>query len=226
MQRVSCYIQHKMALSDIPLDEMDIKNPYVYDENANAIVNGDLKDRDEYIPRLGTLDNGNVIIIFDNSHSGSIEDTLIAARGAWECRWRRLPFHLAFESKEKPDANDDDKQLALHCAKAILSDVFKAVIATWDGFLDKAVTHVSILEDGIYEQPADETRAPELWANSSLWLKVEKLLNVHVSVVQDMRTQLHELAGGNNPNPNPILFFFSTDMIFYFQMTSTPRIPG
>ncbi|KKA24807.1 hypothetical protein T310_1166 [Rasamsonia emersonii CBS 393.64] len=202
VQRVSCYIQHKMAVSEIPLDEIDIKDPYVYDggtkDSDNVIANGDLKDKD--IPRLGTLDNSNAIIIFDNSHSGSIEDTLIAARREWECRWRRLPFHLAFESRDPVAANDE--QLALQCCKAIMSDVFKAVIATWDGFLDKAVTHVSILEDRIYDHPADESRAPELWSNSSLWLKVEKLLNVHISVMHDMRTQLHELTDDVDPEDN------------------------
>ncbi|KAL1962734.1 hypothetical protein VTN77DRAFT_9188 [Rasamsonia byssochlamydoides] len=195
VQRVSCYIQHKLAASEISSDDVDVNNSHFYGESKenddNFILNGDLKDKNEYIPPLRTLDNGNVIIIFDNSYSGSMEDTLIPARREWECRWRRLPFYLAFESRESV-ANDE--QLAVQCTKSIISDVFKAVIAAWDGFLDQAVTHVSILEDKIYDQPADETRAPELWSNSSLWLKVEKLLNVHIRVMHEMKSRLHELT--------------------------------
>lgn len=37
-----------------------------------------------YVPRIENLDNGNTIIIFENSYTGSIEDTLISARQQWE----------------------------------------------------------------------------------------------------------------------------------------------
>jgi hypothetical protein len=191
VQRVSCYVQHKQAptATSQVADHPDIRSPYYEEDN---IINGKLKDKDEYIPRLRTLDNNNVIIIFDNSHSSSVEDCLIVARQEWESRWRRLPFYLAFESK---DTMMDDDHLAVQCSKAILDDVFKAVTMAWDGFLDHAVTHVSILEDKIYEEPADETRAPELWNNSSMWLKIEKLLNVHTDVMNEMKTRLHDLTG-------------------------------
>jgi hypothetical protein len=186
-QRVSCFIQRRLEASEIPGADDDLANPYLEGEN---VINRKLKDKDEYIPRLRALDNSNVI--FDNSYSSNIEDTLIAARKTWESRWRRLPFYLALESRESIVS---DKQLALQCSKAILSDIFKAVVATWDGLLDRAVTHVSILEDKIYDQPADETRAPELWQTSSFWVKVEKLLNIHTDVMNEMKVRLHELSG-------------------------------
>lgn len=191
VQRVSCYIQHKQVAPEVP-DGSDIKSPYHEGENGDATRREPKNDKKGYIPRLHTLDNGNAIIIFDNSHSGSIDDSLIAARQAWESRWRRLPFYLAFESR---DPIDNDEQLAVQCSKAILDDVFKAVAASWDDFLELAMHHVSILEDKIYEQPADETRAPELWHNSNIWLKVEKLMYVHIDVVNDMKVRLHELVG-------------------------------
>ncbi|PGG95145.1 hypothetical protein AJ79_10227 [Helicocarpus griseus UAMH5409] len=185
VQRISCYIQHKQTAIEVP-DDPDIRNPYEPPKTDSA------KDRakNEYIPRLNTLDNGNAILIFDNSHSNSIEDTLIAARRVWESRWRRLPFFLAFESR---DLVATDEQLAFQCSRIILEDIFKALVAEWDSFLDLAMDHVSILEDKIYEQPADETRAPELWMNSNLWLKVEKLMFIHIDVVKEMRPRLVEL---------------------------------
>ena len=82
----SCYIQSKTT-ADIP-DYPDIENPY--QERPET------QDPHEYVPHLDTLDNGNTIIIFENSESGSINDTLITARQEWESRWRRLPFYLAY----------------------------------------------------------------------------------------------------------------------------------
>lgn len=39
---------------------------------------------ENYLSRLRGVDNGNTIIIFDDSHSGSIEDTMISARQKYE----------------------------------------------------------------------------------------------------------------------------------------------
>lgn len=148
----------------------------------------------KYVPHLDKLDNNNTIIIFENSETGSIGDTLIAAREAWEARWRRLPFYLAYETGDI----SNDEQMGLECSKVILQDIFKAVTDSWDSFLDACNTHVSILEDRIYEQPADESRAPELWQNSSMWLKVERLVAMHTVIVREMQNNLHELTGNDD----------------------------
>ena len=66
--------------------------------------------------------------------------------------------------------------MAIQCMKMVLRDVLKSVVENWESVLDTCYRHLSILEDKIYEQPADESRAPELWLNSSLWMKVEKLM--------------------------------------------------
>ena len=77
VQRLSCYIQHKESFSDIP-NIPDIKNPYSNGQTNRRSYN--------YVPNLESLDNGNTIIIFDNAQTGSIDDTLIAARQQWESR--------------------------------------------------------------------------------------------------------------------------------------------
>ena len=48
----------------------NIENPY--------------KEGNDSYSRIHNLDNGNTIIIFENSHTNSIEDTLISARQKWE----------------------------------------------------------------------------------------------------------------------------------------------
>ncbi|KAM5431568.1 hypothetical protein McanMca71_004803 [Microsporum canis] len=191
VQRLSCYVQHKQTPGTIslPMEDSDIKNPYHIEDNQAG--DSPEKRKDVYIPRLNTLDNGNAILIFDNSHTGCLDDTLIPPRQTWEERWRRLPFFLAFESK---DLVESDEQLAYHSTRIILDDIFKVLTANWDSFLNLAMDHVSMLEDKIYERPADETRAPLLWTNSSLWLKVEKLLFIHLDIVKEMITRLQDLT--------------------------------
>ena len=119
---------------------------------------------------------------------------MISARQEWESRWRRLPFYLAYESQ---DVSNDD-HLALECMAMVLQDVWKSVAETWEKFLDLCNTHVSILEDKIYEMPADESRAPELWINSSMWLKVERLMLIHTDIVRECQSNLGELT--DEPN--------------------------
>lgn len=135
VQRLSCYIQNKEAVQDVP---SYLEGSYHEGKNYN--------NPHKYVPDLQSLDNGNTIIIFENSQSGSIEDTEIVARQQWESRWRRLPFYLANESH----------------------DVWKSIAESWEEFLDVCNTHVSIPEEKIYEQAADESRAPELWTNPSM----------------------------------------------------------
>lgn len=115
-QRLSCYIQRHEATSDLPSDP-EIRSPYE-DRHKNP----------------EELDNGNVIVIFENSKTCKITDTLISARESWESRWRRLPFYLAFESHEI-DGNDD---LALQCMRMIIEDIWSCLGESWDNLLDVA----------------------------------------------------------------------------------------
>lgn len=85
--------------------------------------------------------------------------------------------------------------MAVECIKLILQDVWKSVAESWEVLLDVCRLHVSILEDKIYEEPADETRAPELWTNSSMWLKLERIISIHSSVVKETQSHLRELTG-------------------------------
>lgn len=70
---------------------------------------------------VNSLDNGRIIIIFDHSHSGVVEDTLIGARQEIVSRWRRLTFNLPQEDVV------NDEWLSLECMDMVLCDVFKAL---------------------------------------------------------------------------------------------------
>ncbi|KAI9654647.1 MAG: hypothetical protein M1821_005854 [Bathelium mastoideum] len=192
VQRLSVYIQRNEGPPEDPEDS-SVANPYIKtgEEYAGlkrgsqpAPINGDVKDLKHL---LKGFDNGNTIIIFEHSHTGITQDTLIPARAEIENRWRRLAFYLPRE-----DAMTNDR-MAVECMDLVLSDVFKSLAAAWDRYLYICGTHVGILEDKIYESPADESRAPELWTNSSLWLKVEKLITIHRDTVKEMQAQLEDL---------------------------------
>ncbi|KAH5139488.1 hypothetical protein HBI56_226600 [Parastagonospora nodorum] len=197
VQRLSVYVQLSDGRPGQAVDP-DIPNPYneeAYEEyqrlkksygNVDANVH-----QERYIPKLRTLDNSNTVIIFENSQSGSVKDTLIGARQELESRWRRLTFYLPREDMESDDT------LATECMDFILKDIFKALSYNWNRFLAACETHVGILEDKIYENPADESRAPELWKNSAQWLKVERLLYIHADLCREMKGHLHELANGD-----------------------------
>ncbi|KAA8913609.1 hypothetical protein FN846DRAFT_771816 [Sphaerosporella brunnea] len=141
---------------------------------------------------VSRYDNGNCIVIFDNSDSHSIYDTIIAARGEWESRWRRLPFYLR---NVKQEHGDEGESMTAECMRTITQDFFKAVAENWDDLLDASWDHISILEDQIYEHPADESRAPSLWKNQAKWLVYEKIMYGHQDAVNDLRKYLVELDG-------------------------------
>ncbi|KAF2711416.1 hypothetical protein K504DRAFT_465173 [Pleomassaria siparia CBS 279.74] len=193
VQRLSVYVQLSDGQPGLPLDE-DLLNPYNEEERQEyqrlrrQYGSIDVNGHEQYTPKLQTLDNGSTIIVFEYSQSGSVKDTLIGARQEIESRWRRLTFYLSKEDLV------NDERLALQCMDLVLKDILKALSFAWEKYLGICEIHVGILEDKIYENPADESRAPELWTNSSLWLKVERLMYIHTDIVKEMRHRLKELA--------------------------------
>ncbi|KAL5430904.1 hypothetical protein PMIN05_009883 [Paraphaeosphaeria minitans] len=198
VQRLSVYVQLSY---DEPGGDVhpDISNPYdeeeyQYHENLKRQYNAD-----DHVPKLKTLDNGNTIILFEHSQTGSVDDTLVRARQEIELRWRRLTFYMP-----KSDTEDDGLMVP-KCIDLILRDIFRALAQNWEKYSNICEVHTGILEDKIYENPADETRAPELWTNASLWLKVERLMYLHIDLVKETRAHLHELDNSDPSEDGPWL---------------------
>ncbi|KAF2834849.1 hypothetical protein M501DRAFT_943318 [Patellaria atrata CBS 101060] len=199
VQRLSVYIQRSEGETYSPTDP-NIISPYSTEENQEeyrAMQERHGSDAEDvwfsgYSPHLDELDNGNTIIIFEHSQSGSAIDTLIGARQEIENRWRRLTFYLP-----KDDALSED-WLVDESMDLILKDIFKRLSHAWEKYLDRCETHVGILEDKIYENPADESRAPELWQNGNLWLKVEKLVYIHIDVAKEIKNEIKALVNDDS----------------------------
>lgn len=193
VQRLSVYVQLSYDEPGGVVDP-DISSPYdeeehQYHENLKRQYNAD-----DYVPKLKTLDNGSTIILFEHSQTGSVDDTLIRPRQDLEMRWRRLTFYMPKQDTE------DDGLMVTKCMDLILRDIFRALAHNWEKYTNICEVHTGILEDKIYENPADETRAPELWTNASLWLKVERLMYLHIDLIKETRAYLHEL---DNADPTP-----------------------
>ncbi|KIW05785.1 uncharacterized protein PV09_03640 [Verruconis gallopava] len=223
VQRLSVYIQRNEGKIDLHPFDTELRNPYidlafetvqqrarkersiqmVDSTNINARSDFD-HDFDSAIPKMANmhvpndweakvfeklteLDNGNTIIVFESSHTGNLGDTLIQAREEIEVRWRRLMLYL-----NKEEQTED--RLAMECMDLVLRDIFAGLRIRWEKTLNKCEAHVSILEDKIYENPADESRAPELWSNSALWLKLEKLISLHIVTINDLQQQMRDLS--------------------------------
>lgn len=195
VQRLSVYVQHNEDSPYVYADP-DVKSPYEPSQwkdyqrlknqyNLDGKVDGHGR---RWFPQIEHLDNGSTIIVFETSQSESVDDTLVGARQEIESRWRRLTFYLP-----KDDVSDDEG-VSLECMDLVLQDIFKALATAWEGFLSKCETHMSILEDKIYDSPADESRAPELWRNSNLWLKIEKLMYIHIDIIRELKNNLKELT--------------------------------
>lgn len=96
VQRLSTYVQFR----DGQVAPENEKSPYEETGHPNSHTKKDSKENDKEHdkskgPPLDTLDNGNTIIVFENSQTGSIKDTLIGARQQIESRWVCMRSPLA-----------------------------------------------------------------------------------------------------------------------------------
>lgn len=193
VQRVSVYVQRNLGpLGKVDSDQ-DVKNPYARNHTTES-----RKPQDSEKLDVESLDNTNTVIIFETSASMVLNDCLIQPRNDFEKRWRRLSFCLS-----KDDASNDHT-LAAQCTRMILDDVFHGLAVIWQEFLSVGADHVNMLEDKIYENPADESRAPDLWTNQAAWVKVHKVMWMHQDLIKEVQAHMHEVAEVEVENHLPV----------------------
>lgn len=187
VQRVSVYVQRNLGPPGRVSPDDEVKNPYKK-HGPNGHFGPRSKFEDDETLDLESLDNTNTVIVFETSASMELEDCLVQPRNEFERRWRRLSFYL------RKDEALNDARLAAQCVNLILSDVFHGLAVIWDEFLTVATDHINMLEEKIYENPADESRAPELWTNQAHWLKVDKVMWIHQDLIKELQGHMRELA--------------------------------
>lgn len=198
VQRLSVYVQRNEGPVNMSPDG-DMGNPYTPTPRTSMTVNaanGDMEKTEDVgaLPLMNSMDNNSTIIVFEASHTGYADDTLVQGRQEMETRWRRLMQLLP-----KEDIPNEDL-ITVELMNIVIKDIMKALQVYWDKLLGKCDEHVNILEEKIYEHPADESRAPELWNNSALWLKVEKLISLQISTIGEVQNNMKELADDVEPH--------------------------
>lgn len=155
------------------------------------------------------FDSGSTIIVFDNSESLSIEDTVVPAHGEIERIWRG-PGTSYYEVAKDEEGNDDPTahhKFAYDFIQRIVETIYNSVADCWESVLDVAWDHESILQDSIYEHPADESRAPELFRNSETWLKFSKLMSYHQECIGDVQEYIGDFRDEDENNDSDTAVF-------------------
>ncbi|EME42640.1 hypothetical protein DOTSEDRAFT_89975 [Dothistroma septosporum NZE10] len=157
VQRLSVYVHRDLGPPSKVSPDIDIKNPCAKQVN-HATGHLDSTKNDEVL--LKHLDNGNTVIVFENSASMQLQDCIV-----------QLSFYLM-----KEDVLNDSR-LAAQCTNFIMVYLFHGLGV-----------------DKIYDDSADESRAPELWQNQASWLKGEKIVWLHSDLAKEMQEIVFELA--------------------------------
>ena len=132
--------------------------------------------------RLGfTLDNS--IIICDSMYKGVSTAELVSGRGAWQ--------YLC----------DDLEVVDTPILSATIQLIFDTVAEKWSVYVRSMHNHIAALEAVIYDQPADDTRAPTLWSISKRLLQAERLMKFHVLLLENIQRDLAEFTG-NSTRPD------------------------
>ncbi|KAJ6258921.1 hypothetical protein Dda_5816 [Drechslerella dactyloides] len=151
------------------------------------------------------FDPGSTIVVIDNSESLSIEDTIVPAHGEIERIWRG-PGTSYYEIGTEEEANEltasgsPNTKFARDFVQRIVETIYNSVADCWEAVLDVAWDHESILQDSIYEHPADESRAPELFKNSETWLKFSKLMSYHLECIGDVQEYVGDFRDEDESN--------------------------
>ncbi|KAK6524163.1 hypothetical protein TWF694_005824 [Orbilia ellipsospora] len=171
---------------------------------------------------VDVFDNGSTIIVFDNSESLSIEDTIVPGHGEIERIWRGpgTSYYEIITDEEGQDTigGSSSSKFARDFIQRIVETIYNSVADCWEAVLDVAWDHESILQDSIFEHPADETRAPELFKNSETWLKFSKLMSYHLECIGDVQEYVGDFRDEDESNDSDTATFTwlrSVEQTFY-----------
>ncbi|RVD89326.1 uncharacterized protein DFL_000339 [Arthrobotrys flagrans] len=165
---------------------------------------------DDHRKAVDVYDGGSTVIVFDNSESLSIDDTVVPAHGEIERIWRG-PGTSYYEILTDDDGQDingsGNGKFSRDFIQRIVETIYNSVADCWEAVIDVAWDHESILQDSIYEHPADESRAPELFKNSETWLKFSKLMSYHLECIGDVQEYVGDFKDEDESNDSDTAVF-------------------
>lgn len=140
--RVSLYLQAtdgKAAHSTLTEGARSIKKGRQPKHSTSA--NGEYEKKICEHESMVVEGKGNVIVIFTEATSRSVDSTLLKAHGPTETRWRKLSIGLDHTTSTNPE------ETVTLWMDTVLKDVFGALLIKWNRLLLTCAAHVGILED-------------------------------------------------------------------------------
>ena len=178
-KRLSIYIQHKRSnhlhqLHGSPLKREDMiglaQVDDVVDEMSDSMSRQHIQD---------AISSENTILIVEKTLASG--KPIFQAEDQWKQLWTDSEIPLS-------PRGERDGTAALELLQAIVRFSFNKIVSDWRGYVKVMDSHISMLEERIYDKPEDDSQAKELWRTSKQLLEMEKLLisqTFLIKVVQD-----------------------------------------
>ena len=122
-----------------------------------------------------TLENS--VIMFDCMYKGVPTGELISGRGSWQ------------------QLHDDLEPTENSTLAATIHLIFDTIAGKWSDFILSMHTYIVAFEEIIYDQPADDRRAPALWRVSKQLLQAERLIKFHILLLEVVQRDLTDITG-------------------------------
>lgn len=121
------------------------------------------------------------VIILDSRNKALVADPLIGGEEPW---------HQLLDGTDHAHPLGD-RQLAA----ATIELTFEAIASRWSEYILSVHDYMASLEEQIYGQPADDSRANDLWSISKQLLQAERLLKFHILLLENVRNDLKGSGG-------------------------------
>lgn len=178
-KRLSIYIQHKRS-NHLQQPRPDrVKK----EDTINSAQGHDIHTEKSDVPGMqhiqDAISSENSILIVEKTLASG--NPIFQGEDQWKRLWTDSEIAL-FPPGER------DHIAALELLQAIVRFSLNKIVSDWRGYIKVMDSHISLLEERIYDRPEDDSQAKELWRTSKQLLDMEKLLisqTFLIKVVQD-----------------------------------------
>ena len=163
LQRLSVYAQRKRNVLEI--DAKDESEGTGLDTKIESV--------------LESFEHENTLLVFDSAHETSFSEPLFLDKQSW----RDL---MSYHEYSLDDHLPDSSLLMI----ASIQLIFEAIADEWSEYVLGMHNHVASLEEEIYSDPANDTRATAVWGTSKQLLQAERLLKFQILLLEDLQAGL------------------------------------
>lgn len=185
-KRLSIYIQHKRSnhlhqLHGSPVKTEDTAGPaQVHD------VHTEMSGTPSIQHILDVISSENTILVVEKTLASG--NSIFRAEDQWKQLWTDSEIPMSHSGER-------DSTAALELLQAIVRFSFNKIVSDWRGYIKVMDSHISMLEERIYDKPEDDSQAKELWRTSKQLLEMEKLLISQIFLIKVVQDNFISPAG-------------------------------